>query len=170
MKAYILLFIFFLSTLSSVFSQKILVLDLSGMRSKRIKYNSGEYIWVKVLNDKTTYSGFLEVTSDTSFYVNDNLVFLDSLSAIVKYRRGMKMISKQAFLAGGILAIISGINNGVTKGDVFPQDDSYIVPASFLGLGVIFMPFWRKTYRINDKNTIAKILDLTPIPTIEDSP
>lgn len=170
MKAYILLFLFLLGTLSSVFSQKILVLDLSGMGSKRIKYNSGEYIWVKVANDKTTYSGYLEVTSDTSFYVNDNLIILDSLTAIVKYRRGMKMLSKQAFLAGGILAIISGINNGVTKGDVFPQDDSYIVPASFLGLGVVLMPFWRKTYNINGKNKIVKILDLTPIPTIEESP
>jgi len=155
---------------SALYSQKVLVLDLSGMKTKRIKYQSGDYISVRVVNDKVIYKGYLEVATDSSFFVNDNLVYLDSLRQIIKYNKAPKMISKQAFLVGGITAVISGLNNGLTKGDVFPQDDSYIIPASFLGLGVIFMPFWRKTYDVTKKNRSVKILDLTPSPVIQESP
>ena len=120
MKAFFLLFIFSLSVLSSVFSQRILVLDLAGLRSKRIKYNSGDFIAVKVVDDKTTYKGYLEIITDTSFYVNDNLVRLNTLRAIVKYNKAPKAISLNAFLIAGITGIISGFNNGLTKGAVFP--------------------------------------------------
>ena len=167
MKALILFLIFISSVFSTAFSQKILVLDLLGGRSKRIKYNSGDYISIRVLNDKTIYKGYLEVISDTAFYVNDNYIHLDSLSEIIKYNKAPKLISMNAFFVGGILGILSGFNNGLTKGDVFPEDGSYIVPLSFIGLGAVFLPFYRKTYKIN-KNRIIKILDLTPIAPIEE--
>ena len=166
MRLFILTFIFILSVFSPLFSQKILVLDLLGGRSKRIKYHSGDYISVRVVNDKTIYKGYLEVVNDSAFYINDNYIPLDSLSEIIKYNKAPKMISLQAFLVGGITGIISGLNNGLTKGDVFPQDGSYVVPLSFIGLGAVFLPFYKKTYRINE-NRIIKILDLTPIATVE---
>lgn len=171
MKPYIFLFIFLFGGVATAFSQKVLVLDLAGMRSKRIHYNSGDYIYVKVLNDKVTYKGYLEVTSDTSFYVDNNLIILDSLSAIVKHNKAPKAISQQAFLVAGITAIVVGLNNGLTKGDVFPNDDSWIVPGVFAGIGAALLPFWKKTYKINNKNRFVKILDLTPVaPPIEGEP
>ena len=57
MRTPILTIIFILSVFSPLFSQKILVLDLLGGRSKRIKYHSGDYISVRVVNDKTIYKG-----------------------------------------------------------------------------------------------------------------
>ena len=171
MKPYILLFLFLFGGVASAFSQKVLVLDLAGMRSKRIHYNSGDYIYVKVFNDKVTYKGYLEVVSDTAFYVDNNLVILDSLSAIIKHNKAPKAISKQAFLVAGITAIVVGLNNGLTKGTVFPNDDSWIVPGVFAGIGTVLLPFWKKTYKINNKNRIVKILDLTPVaPPIESEP
>lgn len=170
MKLYIFLFIFLFSGIDSVFSQRILIVDKAGRPTKRIKYNSGEYIVVKIKNDKTKYKGFLEVVSDTSFFVSNNLIMLDSLHAIIKYNKAPKAISTQAFIVGGIITIASAINNGVTKGAVFPGDDSYIVPAAFMGLGVLFLPFWRKTYKINNRNRVVKILDMTPVAPIIESP
>jgi len=161
MKAFILFIIIFLSSFGSVFSQKILILDLTGMRSKRIKYISGDYMAVKVVNDKTTYKGFIDIISDSSFYIGGNLVILDSIRAIVKYNRVPKSISKQAFLVAGITTLIVGLNNALTKGGVFPGDDSYFVPAVFASIGVILMPFWKKTYRLNDKRFV-KIIDISP--------
>jgi hypothetical protein len=140
------------------------------MKTKRIRYNSGDYISIRVKDDKTIYKGFLEVVSDTSFFVSGNHVVLDSLESIIKYNKAPKSISKQAFLVGGITAIVVGLNNGLTKGNVFPADDSYIVPASFLGLGAIFTPFWRKTYKVTKKNRTVKILDLTPVAPVDNSP
>jgi len=170
MKAYLVLFLLLLFSASPLLSQRVLVLDLTGMKTKRIRYNSGDYISIRVKDDKTIYKGFLEVVSDTSFFISGNHVILDSLESIIKYNKAPKAISKQAFLVGGITALVVGINNGVTKGSVFPDDDSYIVPASFLGLGAIFTPFWRKTYRISKKNCTVKILDMTPVPPVDDSP
>jgi len=170
MKAYFLVFTFFLLTAGSIFSQKILVLDLAGMKSKRIKYPSGTYISVKVINDKVTYKGYLDVVTDTSFFINGNLVMLDSVRAIIKYNRAPKAISQQAFLVAGATAIIVGINNGVNKGSVFPGDNSYIIPLSFAGIGAILMPFWKKTYRIDNEKRLLKILDLTPMAPINESP
>jgi len=167
MKAYFLVFTFLLLTAGSLFSQKILVLDLAGMKSKRIRYNSGAYIAIKVLNDKTVYKGYLDVVSDTSFFLSGNLVMLDSVRAIVKYNRAPKAISTQAFLVAGATAIIVGINNGFNKGSVFPGDDSYIIPLSFAGIGAILMPFWKKTYRIDNNKRLLKILDLSPVPVNE---
>lgn len=161
MKAFILFLIIFLSSLGSVFSQKILILDLTGMRSKRIKYISGDYMAIKVIDDKTTYKGFIDIISDSSFYISGNLVMLDSIRAIVKHNRVPKTISKQAFLVAGITAVISGLNNALTKGSVFPDDDSYFVPAVFAGIGVVLLPFWKKTYRLNDKRFV-KIIDISP--------
>ena len=162
MKPYILLSIFLFGFTASLFSQRILVIDLAGMRSKRIKYSSGDHISLKVYNDKTTFKGYLEIISDTSFFVNENLVFIDSVRAVIRNNKAPKMISQQAFLVAGITAVISGLNNGLTKGDVFPGDDSYIVPAAFAGIGAVLLPFWRKTHKINNKNKFLKILDLSP--------
>lgn len=167
MKPYFLLFLFLFGFAGSLLSQKILVLDLAGMRSKRIKYSSGEYIYLRVVNDKTTYKGYLDIISDSSFFVNDNLVFVDSVRAIVRHNKAPKMISMQAFGVAGITAIISGLNNGLTKGEVFPGDDSYIVPAVFAGIGAVLLPFWRKTHKMSDKKML-KILDLTPV-NLEDT-
>ena len=167
MKHYLLLLLFLFSLLGSAFSQRILVLDLAGMRSKRIKYNSGEYIAIKVKNDKAIYKGYLEVVTDSSFYVNDNYVLLDSVRAVVRYNKAPKVISKQAFMVAGLTAIISGVNNGLTKGDVFPGDESYFIPLAFAGLGVALMPFWRKTHKIDGNKKIIKILDLSPYNPIE---
>ncbi len=170
MKAYFLVLTFFLLTAGSLFSQKVLVLDLAGLKSKRIKYNSGSYIAVKVLNDKVVYKGYLDVVTDTSFFINGNLVMLDSVRAIVKYNRAPKAISTQAFIVAGVTAIIAGLNNGFNKGAVFPGDNSYIIPLSFAGIGAVLMPFWKKTYRIDNNKRLLKILDLTPIAPIEESP
>ncbi len=168
MKVKLLFFLFFTTVLSPLFSQRILVLDVMGIKTKRIKYHSGDYIAVRVKNDKVVYKGFLEVITDSSFTVNDNLVYLDSLDAVIKKNKAPKAISIQAFVVGGVTAVISGLNNGINKGEVFPGDDSYVVPAAFFGLGAVFLPWWKKTYRINDKNCIAKILDMTPVlPQIE---
>lgn len=171
MKPYLFLSLFLIGSIASAFSQKVLVLDLAGMRSKRIHYNSGDYIYVKVVNDKVTYKGYLEVVSDTAFYVDNNLIYLDSLSAIIKHNKAPKAISQQAYLVAGITAIVVALNNGLSKGEVFPNDNSWIVPGVFAGIGTVFLPFWKKTYRINNKNRFVKILDLTPVaPPIEGEP
>lgn len=170
MKSYFLLFLFLFGFACTLFSQRILVIDLAGTRSKRIKYSSGEYIALKVFNDKTTFKGYLDIISDSSFFVNENLVFLDSVRAVVRYNKAPKMISQQAFLVAGITAVISGLNNGLTKGSVFPGDDSYIVPAVFAGIGAVLLPFWRKTHKINNKNKFIKILDITPVAPEESGP
>lgn len=162
MKPYFLLFLFLFGFAGSLFAQRILVLDLTGMRSKRIKYSSGEYIYLKVYNDKTTFKGYVDIISDSSFFVNDNLVFIDSVNTVIRHHKAPKMISVQAFGVAGITAIISGLNNALTKGDVFPGDDSYFVPAVFAGIGAALLPFWRKKHKIGDKKML-KILDLTPI-------
>lgn len=170
MKPLIFLLLFLMSFLGNAFSQRILVLDKAGMSSKRIKYNSGDYIAVKINNDKVVYKGYLEIVSDTSFYINNNFVELDSVRAVVRYHKAASSVSKQAFLVAGITAIISGINNAVTKGSVFPGDDSYIIPAAFAGIGAILVPFWKTTHKINNKNRFLKILDLSPIAPSEGLP
>ena len=147
----------------------ILSLDITGMRTKRIKYSSGEYIAIKVLNDKTTYKGYLDILSDSTFFINENLVHIDSVRAIVKYNRAPKAISKQAFVVAGVTAAVVILNNALTKGEVIADDGSYIVPATFAGIGAIMLPFWKKTHRLGKKKSI-QILDLSPVAPGESPP
>ena len=162
MKKFTLLFVFLMGFFLSTDAQMILALDINGIKNKRIRYNSGDYIAVKVLNDKTTYKGYLDIINDSTFFINANLVHIDSVRAIVKYNRAPKAISKQAFLVAGITGVITIMNNSFTKGEAFPNDNSYIVPAAFAGIGAVLIPFWKKNHKITGKKKSLKILDLNP--------
>lgn len=170
MKPFLFLCVFLFSSIGSAYSQRFLAIDLLGAKTKRVKYYSGDYIVLKVHNDKTKYKGDIEIISDTAFYVNNNLIILDSLDKVFKNRKAPKAISTQAFVVGGILVIASAINNGVTKGAIFPGDNSYTVASAFVGLGVVLLPFWRKTYKVNKRNCLVKIIDMSPLIPIEQSP
>lgn len=157
----IALLLIFLGSFNIIDAQKVLALDLIGNKLKRIKYYEGDWVNIRVKNDKVVYKGELNAISDSSFYINDNYVSLDSVEAVIKYSKAAKGISLSAFGAAAVTGVFSVLNVAVNDGGS-AENNPYIVPAVFTGIGVALLPFWKRTFRIG-KNRILKVIDLTPI-------
>jgi len=161
MQKIIALILIFLGSYNPIAAQKVLALDLIGNKLKRIKYYEGDLLSIRVKNDRVVYKGELNAISDSSFYINDNYVSLDSVEAIIKYSKAAKGISLSAFTAAAVTGVFSALNVTLNNGGS-NENNPYIIPAVFTGLGVVLLPFWKRTYRIG-KNKTLKVIDLTPI-------
>ena len=157
----IALILIFMGSFNPIDAQKILALDLIGNKLKRIKYYEGGWMAIRVKNDKIIYKGELNAISDSSFYLNNNYVALDSVEAIIKYSKAAKGLSLSAFAVAAVTGVFSVLNVTLISGSN-NQSSPYLVPAVFAGIGVVLLPFWKRTYRIG-KNRILKVIDLTPI-------
>lgn len=143
-----------------VVSQKVLTLDIIGIKLKRIRYNEGDRIAIKIKNEKVIYKGELYAISDSSFFINGNYIALDSVSAVVKYSKAAKGISVSAFSVAALTGVISGLDIALKGGEI--NQGNYFVPAVFTGIGLALLPFWKRTYRLGE-NKILKVIDLSPI-------
>jgi len=148
-------------TFNSIYAQKVLALDLIGVKLKRVKYYEGDPIAIRINNDKTIYRGELNAISDSSFFINNNYIALDSVEAIIKSNKFVKGISLGAFTVAAVTGVFTILNRTLKSANIPPQDNSYYVPVVFAGLGVALLPFWKKSYRIG-KNRILKVIDLSP--------
>lgn len=157
----IALILIFMGSFNPMDAQKVLALDLIGNKLKRIKYYEGSWMAIRVKNDKVVYKGELNAISDSSFYLNDNYVALDSVEAIIKYSKAAKGVSLSAFGAAAVTGVFSALNVALNDGGS-AENNPYIIPAIFTGIGVVLLPFWKRTYRIG-KNRILKVIDLTPV-------
>ena len=151
----------FLGSLNPMDAQKVLALDLIGAKLKRIKYYEGSWMSIRIKNDKTIYKGELNAISDSSFFINNNYVALDSVEAIVKYSKAAKGLSISAFTVAAVTGVFSALNVSLNSGGN-NGSNPYLIPAVFTGIGVVLLPFWKRTYRIGN-NRVLKVIDLTPI-------
>lgn len=155
-----LLLMFFQAT-----GQKFLAFDIiKGNKLKRIKYYDGDKIALKIKGDKVVYKGVLNEIRDTAFFVNDNFVMIDSVDAIVRYNSFAKGISYSAWAAALVAGIVSVLDYTlVVRGDpdVNPEARGYYVAPVMAGIGLIFVPFWKKTRSVGN-NRILKVIDLSP--------
>lgn len=142
-------------------AQKVIIIDKMGIKHKRSRYFEGDMMSVKVKNDKTVYTGEVHSISDTSFFLNENKVFIDSMTAVVKYSKAAKASSLTSFAVAAVTGTIAVLDNTLNKNDINPENSGYAVPLFFTGLGAALMPFWKQTLRIKE-NRIVKIIDLTP--------
>jgi hypothetical protein len=156
---FILLLIF--GAINQISAQKILVLDKIGFKLKRIKYYEGDFIILKIKSDRVEFSGELNAISDSSFFINNNYIPVDSVEYIIIKSKGAKGISYTAFTVAVITSAILVIDHAV-KGDIQTVPGNLIVPAGFVGIGLIAMPFWKKSIRMK-RNVILKVIDLTPL-------
>ena len=150
----------FMGSFNPIYAQKVLALDLIGNKLKRIKYYEGDWIAIRVNNDKVIYKGDLNAISDSSFYINNNYVSIDSVEAILKYSKAAKGVSLSAFAVAAVTGVISVLNVTLNDGGS-NENNPYLIPAVFTGVGVAFLPFWKRTYRLG-KNRVLKVIDLTP--------
>ena len=155
------LMLIFLASFNPTDAQKVLALDLIGNKLKRIKYYEGDWMALRIKNDKTIYKGELNAISDSSFFINNNYVALDSVEAIIKYSKGAKGVSLSAFTVAAVTGVFSALNATLINGGN-SESNPYLIPAVFTGIGVVLLPFWKRTYRIG-KNRILKVIDLTPV-------
>jgi hypothetical protein len=159
-KVFVILLLF-LGSFNLIEAQKVLALDLVGSKLKRIKYYEGEWINIRIKNDKVIYKGELNAITDSSFFINNNYVALDSVDAIIKYSKAAKSVSLSAFGAAAVTGVFSALNVALNNGGS-AENNPYFVPVIFTGIGVALLPFWKRTYRIG-KNRILKVIDLSPV-------
>jgi len=155
------LILIFLGFFNPIDAQKVLTLDLIGAKLKRIKYYEGSWMSIRIKNDKTIYKGELNAISDSSFFINNNYVALDSVEAIIKYSKAAKGLSISAFTVAAVTGVFSALNVTLISGGN-NESNPYLIPAVFTGIGVVLLPFWKRTYRIGE-NRVLKVIDLTPI-------
>ena len=153
-------FLIFMGSFNPIYAQKVLALDLIGNKLKRIKYYEGDRMAIRVKNDKVIYKGDLNAISDSSFYINNNYVSIDSVDAILKYSKGAKGVSLSAFAVAAVTGVFSVLNVTLNDGGS-SESNPYLIPAVFTGIGVALLPFWKRTYRIGE-NKVLKVIDLTP--------
>ena len=161
MRKSLIILLFLLGAFNQIEAQKILVLDKIGIKLKRIKYYEGDFIAIRVFNDRVIYKGELNAISDTSFLINSNYVEIDSVKSIIKFRKGAKAFSFTAFSVAAITTLILVVDQSI-KGNIEGVPSQLTVPLAFTGMGLAAVPFWKKTYRLN-KNMILKVIDLSPI-------
>jgi hypothetical protein len=161
MRNIIIILLLLFGTISQVQAQKILVLDKIGYKLKRVKYYEGDFIAIQVLHDRTVFKGELNAISDSSFFINNNYVSIDSVYALIVYHKGAKGLSYTAFTVAAITSAILVIDQAI-KGNIKSVPGKLFVPAAFVGIGIIAVPFWKRTLRIKN-NVILKVIDLTPI-------
>jgi hypothetical protein len=149
-----------LGTFNPIDAQKVLALDLIGTKLKRIKYYEGEWMSIRIKNDEVIYKGELNAISDSSFFINNNYIALDSVEAIIKYSKAAKGVSLSAFGAAAVTGVFSTLNVALNDGGS-PENNPYFIPAVFAGIGVALLPFWKRTFRIG-KNRVLKVIDLSP--------
>lgn len=157
----LVLMLILLGFLNPIGAQKVLALDLIGTKLKRIKYTEGDWMAIRIYNDKVIYQGELNAISDSSFYINNNYVALDSVEAILKYNKAVKGVSLSAFGVAAVTAVFSIMNVTLNNGGS-AENNPYLIPGVFTGIGVVLLPFWKRTYRIGE-NRVLKVIDLTPI-------
>jgi len=150
-----------LGSIGQVEAQKVLVLDKIGVKLKRIKYYEGDFIALRVLNDRVIYKGELHALSDSSFMINSNYIAIDSVQSIIKYSKGAKALTYTAFSIAAITTLIMIVDKSI-KGELDQVPEQLILPAVFTGIGLIAKPFWKRTYRLGN-NRVLKVLDLSPI-------
>lgn len=156
-----MILLLFLGSINLVQAQKVLALDLVGAKLKRIKYYEGDWMNIRIKNDKVIYKGELNAITDSSFFINNNYVAIDSVDAIIKYSKAAKGVSLSAFGAAAVTGVFSVLNVALNDGGS-AENNPYIVPAVFTGIGAVLLPFWKRTYWIG-KNRILKVIDLSPI-------
>ena len=162
MRKIVIILIILSGSFSQVEAQKILVFDKIKMtKLKREKYYEGDPIALRVLNDKTIFKGEISAISDSSFFINSNYVALDSIESIVKYGKGAKAFSLTAFSLAAITTLILVVDQSI-KGNIESVPGKLTVPVAFVGLGLIALPFWKRTYRLRE-NRVLKVIDLSPI-------
>jgi len=161
MRKTIIILLLLLGTFNQIEAQKILVLDKIGFKLKRMKYYEGDFIAIRVLNDRVIYKGELNAISDTSFLINSNYVEIDSVESIIKYRKGAKAFSFTAFSVAAITTLVLVVDQSI-KGNIESVPNKLTVPLVFTGMGLAAIPFWKRTYRLN-KNMVLKMIDLSPL-------
>jgi hypothetical protein len=161
MRIIIIILLLLFCAINQIAAQKILVLDKIGNNLKRIRYNEGDFIAIQVRNDRTVFKGELNAISDSSFFINNNYVTVDSVYAIIVYSKGAKGISYTAFAVAAITSAILVVDQAI-KGNINSVPEKLLVPAAFVGIGLIAVPFWKRTFHIKD-NVVLKVFDLTPI-------
>lgn len=161
MRKSIVVLLLLLGVFNQIEAQKILVLDKIGIKLKRIKYYAGDFIAIKIFDDRVVYKGEITSISDTSFFINSNYVAIDSVESIIKYRKGAKAFTYTAFSLAAITTLVLLVDQSI-KGNIESVPSKLTIPAAFAGMGLIALPFWRRSYRIGE-NKVLKVIDLSPI-------
>lgn len=167
------LFLFLLSFNSPIFSQnknidlltpsndKLFAVDLNNGR--RIRFYVGDLIALKVNKKDTLYKGRIELIEDSSIWVDNIEVKINTISKIydARGRRWAGFISSILFRGGIGFLLIDVVNRTINSENPIFHPTTLLVSGSAIGAGLILVPFKEKKYRINNKNTV-KIIDLKP--------
>ena len=144
-------------------AQKVLVLEKIG-KKKRIRFQMGDELKVKIGADQMLIVGDLGLFSDSAIYVANNLIPIDSIHSVyVGKQRTLARLGKGLGLVGGTAYLgISIINGLATKNyDHFGRSTVYVVPAAFALYGIIalteknwFTPSEKRKISIKDHNPL----------------
>ncbi|MCF8366422.1 MAG: hypothetical protein K9H16_11610 [Bacteroidales bacterium] len=160
-KIKILLLFFVLLPLLGI-SQQYLVLQKSGT-IKNIKYEVGDKISFQTLKGDFYVEGDISEIRDSSIMINSYEVRLDNISIVYRQRRFLKGMSGLFFIRGGIAYVaIVGVNGLINNDSPMIDEQTLIISASMVAIGLAMKPFITKKYFVKE-NWILKVIDFNKI-------
>ncbi len=139
-------------------AQKIFAIDKSG-RIKRVQYYEGNEIEL-ITKDGLAHNGIIASIKDSSLFINNNEIKLDSIKCVVRSSRyWLDLFGGTLALAGvGYLSLDSG--NRLINDEKPYFHEKAIGPSLYLvGLGGVFSFLSKRKIKIKDRSQV-KIIDL----------
>jgi hypothetical protein len=127
---------------------------------KNHKYEIGNEISFQTIKGDFYINGKLSKITDSIITI-DNLydIELDNIGVVFKQRRSLRKISKLFFIRGGIAyTTIVGINGVINNDSPLIDEQTLIISASMVAIGLLMKPFYVKKMDVTEKWQL-KVLD-----------
>ncbi len=134
-------------------AQKILMLYKPG-KAKRIMYNAGDEIHLKLADEDLLLSGTITHISDSGITIQDDHIPLRRIGAILDFdkRRRHRKLSGQGIGLAFYVVFFNSMHRLINTGERPVVENNTLAVAGVLaGAGLLFLPFRAKKYRIGNK-------------------
>ncbi len=160
--SYILIIISFCTGMAAN-AQQYLVVQKRGT-VKNYKYEVGNKISFQTNKGDFYVKGSISKMTDSTIFIDNLYNFeLENIGIVLRQRRFWKKLSKQFFISGGIAYVtIVGINGVINNDSPLIDEQTLIISASMVAIGLLLKPFIVKKMDVTEKWQL-KVLDFNNI-------
>lgn len=144
-------------------AQKVLLLEKT-KGIKRIRLYEGDPFAFRVDGDKYAIRGNIELILDYGIVLNGEVYRFENITMVLNYKKYavFRGISKSALSAVPSMLLITALHRGInTKEQPIVDQNALQVTGVFGGIGLAFLPFKARKYRLKEKWQLRTI-DITP--------
>ena len=123
-------------------------------KAKRIMYEAGDEIHLKLKDEDLLLSGIITHISDSGITIQEDHIPVRRIGAIINFckRRGHRKISGQSMMLAAYTVFFNSMHRLINSGERPVIDNNTLVVAGVMaGAGLLFLPFKAKKYRLGNK-------------------